>query len=112
MVLRTGMCAGQPLLPVVGVDPSVAEGSAVLLWADPLLLDPSALLLSPSQYLTAWLPAPQIDFMPESDARCLFQQLIVAVDYCHKLGIANRDIKVRCGLGRHLTPTQTTVCTP
>ena len=38
---------------------------------------------------------PQIDFMSEPDARCLFQQLIVAVDYCHKLGIANRDIKVR-----------------
>jgi serine/threonine protein kinase len=32
--------------------------------------------------------------MSEPDARCLFQQLIVAVDYCHKLGIANRDIKV------------------
>ena len=31
----------------------------------------------------------------EADARWLFQQLIIAVDYCHRLGIANRDIKVR-----------------
>jgi len=31
----------------------------------------------------------------ESDARWLFQQLLIAVDYCHRLGIANRDIKVR-----------------
>jgi serine/threonine-protein kinase SRK2 len=30
----------------------------------------------------------------ESDARWLFQQLLIAVDYCHRLGIANRDIKV------------------
>ncbi len=29
----------------------------------------------------------------ESDARWLFQQLLIAVDYCHRLGIANRDIK-------------------
>ena len=31
----------------------------------------------------------------EADSRWLFQQLIIAVDYCHRLGIANRDIKVR-----------------
>jgi serine/threonine-protein kinase SRK2 len=31
----------------------------------------------------------------EAEARRLFQQLIVAVDYCHRMGIANRDIKVR-----------------
>ena len=30
----------------------------------------------------------------EAQARVLFQQLMVAVDYCHSLGIANRDIKV------------------
>ena len=34
--------------------------------------------------------------MSEDDARWIFQQLIVAVDYCHRLGIANRDIKVHC----------------
>ncbi len=33
--------------------------------------------------------------MPEADARRVFQQMMVAVDYCHRLGIANRDIKVR-----------------
>jgi serine/threonine protein kinase len=44
------------------------------------------------QVLSLWL---QIDYMSEDDARWIFQQLIVAVDYCHRLGIANRDIKVR-----------------
>ena len=33
--------------------------------------------------------------LPEELCRRLFQQLIMAVDYCHRLGIANRDIKVR-----------------
>ena len=32
--------------------------------------------------------------LPEELCRRLFQQLIMAVDYCHRLGIANRDIKV------------------
>lgn len=32
--------------------------------------------------------------LPEERARRLFQQLIVAIDFCHRLGIANRDIKV------------------
>lgn len=31
---------------------------------------------------------------PETDARWFFQQFIIAVDYCHRLGIANRDIKL------------------
>lgn len=30
----------------------------------------------------------------ESVARWFFQQLTVAVDYCHKKGVANRDIKL------------------
>ncbi|KAL0055292.1 hypothetical protein WJX82_010289 [Trebouxia sp. C0006] len=30
----------------------------------------------------------------ESEARRLFQQLIVGVDFCHQMGIANRDIKL------------------
>jgi serine/threonine protein kinase len=33
-------------------------------------------------------------YVPEEDARLLFQQLIVAVDYCHRIGVINRDIKV------------------
>ena len=33
--------------------------------------------------------------MPEEEARWIFQQLLVAVDYCQRLGVANRDIKVR-----------------
>ena len=32
--------------------------------------------------------------LPERVARPLFQQLMVAVDYCHRLGVANRDVKV------------------
>ncbi|KAK9808869.1 hypothetical protein WJX72_005481 [[Myrmecia] bisecta] len=32
--------------------------------------------------------------LPEDTARWFFQQLIVALDFCHELGIANRDIKL------------------
>ena len=32
--------------------------------------------------------------VPEHVAQSLFQQLMVALDYCHRLGIANRDVKV------------------
>ena len=34
--------------------------------------------------------------LPEGVVRRLFQQLVVAIEYCHRLGIANRDIKARC----------------
>jgi serine/threonine protein kinase len=37
----------------------------------------------------------QLGGTPETDARWFFQQFIIAVDYCHRLGIANRDIKVK-----------------
>ncbi|KAK9812520.1 hypothetical protein WJX73_005534 [Symbiochloris irregularis] len=30
----------------------------------------------------------------EAEARWYFQQIIIAVDYCHKVGVANRDIKL------------------
>ena len=36
--------------------------------------------------------------VPEAGARWLFQQILVAVDFCHRLGIALRDIKVRAAL--------------
>lgn len=32
--------------------------------------------------------------IPEEDARHLFRELVTAVDYCHRLGIVNRDIKL------------------
>ncbi len=32
--------------------------------------------------------------LKEAVARWFFQQLIIGVDYCHKRGVANRDIKV------------------
>ncbi len=32
--------------------------------------------------------------LAEDLARWFFQQLIVALDFCHKKGIANRDIKL------------------
>ena len=40
--------------------------------------------------------------VPEADARLLFQQLIVAMDYCHRLGIVNRDVKVPRGFAAYL----------
>lgn len=33
--------------------------------------------------------------LSEEEARSYFQQLIMAIDYCHCLGIALRNIKVR-----------------
>ncbi|KAL3130826.1 hypothetical protein ABBQ38_000161 [Trebouxia sp. C0009 RCD-2024] len=32
--------------------------------------------------------------LPEDTARWFFQQMMVALDFCHELGIANRDIKL------------------
>jgi serine/threonine-protein kinase SRK2 len=32
--------------------------------------------------------------LPEPDARWYFQQLALALDYCHRKGVANRDIKL------------------
>jgi len=31
--------------------------------------------------------------MPEADSRRLFQQMIAAIEYCHKHNIAHRDLK-------------------
>ena len=39
--------------------------------------------------------AVQIPGLAEEEARYIFQQVLVAMDYCHRLGIANRDIKVQ-----------------
>ena len=30
----------------------------------------------------------------EEDARWFFQQLMVGLDYCHRMGVVNRDIKL------------------
>ena len=32
--------------------------------------------------------------LPEEEARWFFQQLLVGVDYCHRMGVASRDIKL------------------
>lgn len=32
--------------------------------------------------------------LPEAHARQLFQQVMLAVDFCHRMGVANRDIKL------------------
>lgn len=42
-------------------------------------------------------PPPPTSFRREPLCRWFFQQLILAIDYCHKKGVANRDIKVRQG---------------
>ena len=31
--------------------------------------------------------------LPKEEARRLFQQLLLSVDYCHRMGVSNRDIK-------------------
>lgn len=36
----------------------------------------------------------QVAGIPEDQARRLFLEMITAVDYCHRLGIVNRDIKL------------------
>lgn len=57
--------------------------------------------------------------LPEEQARPLFQQLAVAVDYIHRMGIANRDIKLdNVLLHRHVRETlksqnsETLLCAP
>ena len=47
-----------------------------------------------------WGVAQGLTSVPEDDARRVFQQMMVAVDYCHRLGVANRDIKVRTSMQR------------
>ena len=38
----------------------------------------------------------------EEDARWFFQQLMVGLDYCHRMGVVNRDIKlVRSHTAQH-----------
>ena len=32
--------------------------------------------------------------LPETEARWYFQQIVIAVDYCHRLGVCSRDIKL------------------
>ena len=49
--------------------------------------------------------------VPEADARRVFQQMMVAVDYCHRLGIANRDIKVRARRSSDVSPVRCIMCT-
>ena len=36
----------------------------------------------------------QVAGIAEDHARRLFQEMVTAVDYCHRLGIVNRDIKL------------------
>jgi len=38
--------------------------------------------------------------LSEDNARWFFQQIILAIDYCHRMGVANRDIKVSQGRAR------------
>ena len=32
--------------------------------------------------------------LPETEARWYFQQIVIAIDYCHRLGVCSRDIKL------------------
>ena len=33
--------------------------------------------------------------LPEPEARSFFQQLVIGVEFCHKMKVANRDIKLQ-----------------
>ena len=44
----------------------------------------------------------------EHEARWFFQQLIIGMDYCHRMGVVNRDIKV--GLAGCATAAVCTEC--
>jgi serine/threonine protein kinase len=49
--------------------------------------------------LSAWqFRLQQKQGLREETARHYFQQLVVALDYCHSLGIAMRDVKVHSSL--------------
>ena len=39
--------------------------------------------------------------LSEDEARWFFQQLVLGLDYCHKMGIVNRDIKLEVGILLH-----------
>jgi serine/threonine-protein kinase SRK2 len=32
--------------------------------------------------------------LDEGDARWFFQQLLIGIDYCHRMGVVNRDVKL------------------
>ncbi len=37
-------------------------------------------------------------YLQEPAARWFFQQLILGIDYCHKMGVVNRDVKLENAL--------------
>lgn len=45
--------------------------------------------------------------LKETQARWFFQQLILAIDYCHRRGVANRDIKLENCLLQVVVMTRT-----
>lgn len=68
-----------------------APNSAAFIACPPCLTDLGAL----AGLLTLAMPVMQHMGCPEDEARWFFQQFIIGLDYCHRMGIANRDIKVR-----------------
>jgi serine/threonine-protein kinase SRK2 len=50
------------------------------------------------EYLERCKPLDQGVGLPEPDARWFFQQLILGLDFCHRLGIAHQDIKLENAL--------------
>lgn len=48
--------------------------------------------------------------LPEVHARWFFQQLMVALDYCHRMGVSNRDIKLENTLLDHNSPPLLKLC--
>lgn len=48
--------------------------------------------------------------LSENEARWFFQQLVLGLDYCHKMGVVNRDIKLEVRVQLHSSLIFMTAC--
>lgn len=56
------------------------------------------------EYLERSKPLDRAVGLPEADARWFFQQLVLGLDFCHRLGIAHQDIKLENALLDRASP--------
>jgi serine/threonine-protein kinase SRK2 len=48
--------------------------------------------------------------LSENNARWFFQQLVIALDYTHRMGVANRDVKLENTLLDTASPPRIKLC--